>query len=542
MKRTLLTAAAVVLSLALIVTGTIAYLTDTDSDVNVMTLGNVAIKQLEKERVDGVKHNAEATDGSLKSYEQEKPLFPAYPVNGDSSYTVADEPFVWGEYVTAEDAKNPLWDDEALIGALDKMVFVQNTGDSDCYYRTWLAFECPEGMTVGATDADILYNANSNITLTFVDYDKITVDGKEVRFAIYCAEYADINDGILKPDEISLPSLLQVAMSHDCGNEEVALLGDTYEVLAYSQACQTTNLPDYKTALDASFGEVKLENQPWADEEVSTEIEIEYNGDGAELYDLLTLATDAGSGNVTINITENYDLSEVDWTPIYVDGYHGADIVTINGNGHYITGLKSPLFKGGFAGGSGIVINDLTIVDSNIVSTNTLGTGAFIEASDSMNVITLTNCHLKDSTVTGGPTSRTGGLIGWTAGYSNVNDGPVKMYVTIEDCSVTGCTIQSDGSVGGLYGHAGNNDWTYSTVKNCTVTDNELISTDAGGWRVGVVVGTANVGELTISGITESGNTLSQTGKTAPTGQSNLYGRFVPGSTGKLVIDGVEIQ
>ena len=67
-------------------------------------------------------------------------------------------------------------------------------------------------------------------------------------------------------------------------------------------------------------------------------------------------------------------------------------------------------------------------------------------------------------------------------------------------------------------------------------------STDDGGWRVGVVVGTANVGEVTINNITESENTLTQTGKTAPDGQSNLYGRFVPGETGKLVIDGVEIK
>jgi hypothetical protein len=47
---------------------------------------------------------------------------------------------------------------------------------------------------------------------------------------------------------------------------------------------------------------------------------------------------------------------------------------------------------------------------------------------------------------------------------------------------------------------------------------------------------------MTISGITESGNTLTQTSKTAPDGQSNLYGRFVPGTTGKLVIDNVAIN
>ncbi len=255
----------------------------------------------------------------------------------------------------------------------------------------------------------------------------------------------------------------------------------------------------------------------------------------------LEAAGAAGAGNTTIVFAENatLDMTGTAWTPINVDGYHGADIVTIEGNGAVITGLTAPLFAGGFAGGSGIVIKNLTIKDSAIVSANTIGSGAFIESVDSMAKIELTNCHLIDSTVTGGAGSRTGGLIGWTAGYNNVNDGPVKTYVTIDGCSVVGCTITCDGSVGGINGHAGNNAWTYTTIKNCTVKDNTLASTDDGEWRVGVVVGTANVGEVTISNITESGNTLTQTGKTAPVGfMRNLYGRAVLGTTGKLTIDG----
>ncbi len=256
----------------------------------------------------------------------------------------------------------------------------------------------------------------------------------------------------------------------------------------------------------------------------------------------LKTAGAAGAGDTTIVFAENttLDMTNTEWTPINVDGYHGADIVTVEGNGSVIKGLTAPLFKGGFAGGSGIVIKNLTIKDSDIVSANTLGSGAFIETMDSMAKIELTNCHLLNSTVTGGAGSRTGGLIGWTAGYNNVNDGPVKTYVTIDNCSVVGCTIQCDGSVGGINGHAGNNAWTYTTISNCTIKNNNLISTDSG-WRVGVVVGTANVGEVTINNITESGNTLTQTGETAPTGyKRNYYGRFVPVTTGKLTIDGYE--
>lgn len=261
-----------------------------------------------------------------------------------------------------------------------------------------------------------------------------------------------------------------------------------------------------------------------------------------EMKDVLTAAGAAGSGNTTILFDDDIDMTGKEWTPIKVDGYRGAGVVVIDGNGAVITGLTSPLFAGGFAGGSGIVIRNLTIADSDIVSTNSIGSGAFIDSIDSMPEITLENCHLLNSTVTGGPGSRTGGLIGWTAGYNNQNDGPVKTYVKINNCSVVGSTIQCDGSVGAIYGHAGNNAWTFSTVENCTVKDCTLNSTDDGGWRVGVVVGTANVGELTINNITESGNTLTQTGKTAPTGEKrNYYGRFVPGSTGKLTIDGVAV-
>ena len=260
--------------------------------------------------------------------------------------------------------------------------------------------------------------------------------------------------------------------------------------------------------------------------------------DEASLETVLKGAGAAGAGNTTIIIESDLDLTGKTWAPIKVDGYHGADMVVIDGNGKTITGLKAPLFAGGFAGNSGIVIMNLTIADSQIVSTNSNGSGAFIESVDSMDEIILRNCHVKNSTITG---SRTGGLIGWTSGYNNINDGAVKTYVTIDQCSVVECTINGT-SVGGINGHAGANAWTYTTIKDCVVRDCNLNSTDDGDWRVGVVVGTANVGEVTISNITESGNTLTQTGKTAPTGEKrNYYGRFVPGTTGKLTIDGVAV-
>ena len=264
------------------------------------------------------------------------------------------------------------------------------------------------------------------------------------------------------------------------------------------------------------------------------------SGDGlATLMDMVGLAG-VGDQGVVFEKAAKIDMSKHDWTPIKVDGYHGADIMTFEGNGATITGLTAPLFAGGFAGGSGIVIKDLTIADSEITSANSQGIGAFVECADSMDEITLINCHLLNSKIIINGESRVGGLVGWTAGYNKQNDGPVDSYITLEDCSVIGCELKAEGSVGGLIGHAGANAATFTTITNCIVKDNTLTSTDSG-WRVGVVVGTANNGQVKIEKITSENNVLTQGDESAPEGQSNLYGRFVPAGTGTLVIDGVGI-
>ena len=263
----------------------------------------------------------------------------------------------------------------------------------------------------------------------------------------------------------------------------------------------------------------------------------------AELATMLTTLTSAGSGNNIVEVVEDIQLAEGEtWVPVKVDGYHGAGVITVKGNGHTIKGINAPLFAGGFAGKSGIVVKDLTLENVAILDNGNLGVGAFVGSIDSMEKIELNNCHLLNSTITTTGDARTAGLIGWTSGYNNPNDGPVDTYIIVKNCSVEGCTITAKGSVGAIIGHAGANPATYHTIENNVVKNCTLHSTDDGGWRVGVVVGTANVGEVTIKGTIESGNTLIQDGKTAPAGQSNLYGRFVPGTTGTLTIDGVAVS
>ena len=256
-NRKLILIAALLLTLSVSLGSTLAYLTDTDEDVNVMTLGNVEIRQHEMQRAGGVAHNAGEAGkgngvkkGALVPFEQLQALYPAFPVNGkttDYSAEAADL-FYWGEYVHTGTAGNGLWNDQKLRGAMDKMVFVENTGESDCYLRTWFAFECPDGMEYSqGPDREFMMNVNGG-SYTWETTGKVEIEG--VKYLVMSATY----NMPLAPGAWSHPSLLQVVMTHNADNEDMKLLGGTYEILVFSQAVQTTNFPDAATALNAAFG------------------------------------------------------------------------------------------------------------------------------------------------------------------------------------------------------------------------------------------------------------------------------------------------
>ena len=246
------------------------------------------------------------------------------------------------------------------------------------------------------------------------------------------------------------------------------------------------------------------------------------------------------TGDTVIELLDDINMTGKNWTPVGVDGYHGQGVITLNGNGKTITGLSAPLFAGGFAGKSGIVIKDLTIAGADINdTTNNQGIGAFINCVDSMTRIELDNCHLKNSKIVSTGGARVGGLIGWTSGYNNQNDGPVDTKVTLTNCSVENVTIEAKGSVGGLIGHAGANPATYHTITGCTVKDSTLKCTETRkSWRVGDLVGTANVGQVTVDAATSaSQNFLTQENASTQKPEDSIFGRKEVGTDGLMIID-----
>lgn len=277
--RTLLLCLALVFSAALAIGGTMAYLQDTDEDVNVMTLGNVHIEQLEYERVvengawvsTGEEDKYGYTPDEIQPFTQDKPLYPAVFVDGvikwddrngnQNASGEGSHQQSWAQVVskdgTPTSGSNQLFDD-SVKNVIDKFVFVENTGKSDAYVRTWFAFEQGD---VPADEFKSVIMTNTNQTHWSWETVATDVTIEDSKYVILCATYLGPKSnatGILAPGAVTYPSLLQVYMKPEAGNEEVnAIDGNKdgkYNILVVSQAVQTAGFADAKTALNEAFG------------------------------------------------------------------------------------------------------------------------------------------------------------------------------------------------------------------------------------------------------------------------------------------------
>ena len=324
MKKFIAMALALVLVAGLSIGGTVAYLQDSDSQKNVMAVGSVQIEQHEYQRAEGKSHiNAGAVKGDLVKFDQNQTIYPAVPVNNlatDYSAETANERQFWWGYYTGGNGSNGLWDDAKLKNVMDKIVIVENTGDSAAYYRTLIAIECPEGMTVGeaGAGAEIMLNVNLNTRFEWKDVGYITVGG--TRYHLTYANYIPK----LAPKEISRPSLLQAVLTHHATNEDMVLLGDTLDILVLSQAVQTEGFDTADQALDRAFGDVTVANaEAWfagvtMSATASTQEEVQN-------------AVHAGASKIVL---EN-DISIANEGCI---GFTGGETIVLDLNGHKLTG------------------------------------------------------------------------------------------------------------------------------------------------------------------------------------------------------------
>lgn len=263
MKKFLTILLTVVLTAAVAITGTVAYLTAEDSDVNTMTFGNVKIDQHEYERV--INDNGEY---EIVDFTQDKPIYPAV---GTPAWATPNQAWPTGgsSALFADSFKN----------VLDKFVFVENTGISDAYVRTWFAFEV--GEYDGAKFEELI---GININGTHykwapeeqADWEIVEIGGNKyaVGYATYLGNAGANNDehkdGVLGKGETTRPSLLQVYLANTADYEDcVALDGNgngRYDILVFSQAVQVKGFEEdgAEKALETAFGN----EHPWVGENV----------------------------------------------------------------------------------------------------------------------------------------------------------------------------------------------------------------------------------------------------------------------------------
>lgn len=246
MKKALAIILCVVVLSAVAVYGTVAYLMGSDSDVNVMELGNVAIDQIEQER---------GENGDLQDYTQDKLMLPAYYPGNSLPWAPARDWVVPGDqaWKTVEEGAN----------ALDKFVTVKNTGTNAAYVRTVFAFE-----VVDENDENIhvVYNAENVIDKPTYDWSYfgndqgilVNIDG--TNYWVMVATYEEA----LAPNAETIPSLKQVYLDKKADNADVAAYGESYEILVFTQAVQAQmGELTPSEALDEAFGKITVNNHPW---------------------------------------------------------------------------------------------------------------------------------------------------------------------------------------------------------------------------------------------------------------------------------------
>lgn len=360
-KKLLLSGLCIALFAVLGIFGTVAYFTDTDDDVNVMTVGNVQIDQIEQQR----------GENGLEDFEQGQNIDPVYGNTGDKVKETING-YEIGNFRNLETIEN----------YTDKIVTVENTGKNPAYVRTIIAFPTAgynSGEQAyaewlhwnGVSDTDTAKNNGwmwgrdrSEWPGNTDNWDKVEdvmING--VEYDIYVAT----NKNVIEPGEATAPSLLgfylDASLNYDEGgyyfepNGVKTYIGDISDlnILVATQACQTDLGETAWDALDVAFGDITAQNHPWL------KTAIYSVGNDKELKDALQ---DTESEMIVVNLSDDVTYDIAAWDKNAMGGENTKDIV-INGNGNTIT------FNQKDSDWDNIVTNgaELTIRNANITNT-----------------------------------------------------------------------------------------------------------------------------------------------------------------------------
>ena len=466
-----------VLAVALGVGGTLAYLTDDDGDVNVMVVGNVQITQNEQQRVDQGEENSE-----LEEFEQNKAMA---PIVDKGMERIPQSVNGWDITMRNEDTYR---------NYVDKIVSVTNTGSSDAYVRTLLAFptkgydsgelafdewlhwnyvsssdtlETPtqkkNGWMWGTEDNKVEWPNNTKDWNAFYNVD---IDGEE--YTVYIAT----NELVLAPGETTAPTLVGMYLDAAVDNELVDGkinyyvtkngkkfdLGDIskLEVLVLSQAVQADGFDSAWEAFDAAF--------PTDDEDAVVEwmsaIEQGTPGDKNDTNNPPTLADYKVKNNTELlaAIEEAaaagepavIELAAGDYDNIDLNGINNLTLRGAKGAEVKVSGIDLVRNENGKIGVNGLTLENIDFVDRGVTVDFTTGS-----PWNRIDGLTIRNCTYTGANMDDVVGNRLFDICAGSPGSNQLFD------LTIEGCEVT--TAIQGIRMGGLDGT--------TTIKNNTITD-----------------------------------------------------------------------
>jgi predicted ribosomally synthesized peptide with SipW-like signal peptide len=253
LKKILIPLFTVILVIAISIGATLAYLTDEESETNIMTIGKVAIDLLEYEREDTATSNDDAV---VQNFHDDKLLLPAV-IAKDFKYTTDDEFVDWTQSTVGWKQQNdndgytsPIWDPAKINNEVDKMVFLKNKGNYGAYVRIYFAFEAGNYATYDRFSKMIHINLNDTATDWKWEWTKELADIKGSTYFLAVATYQKV----LQPGDFTEISLSQIALDPLATNSDVAAFGDTYNVMVVAQGIQQAGFTSIDQAFEEGFG------------------------------------------------------------------------------------------------------------------------------------------------------------------------------------------------------------------------------------------------------------------------------------------------
>ena len=407
MKKILVSVLSVALVAVLSIAGTIAYLTYEDSDVNVMTLGNVKIEQIEQEW--------DSENTNLVEFTQNKPLYPAV-----------------GE-VTSENNSDDAYRSLELNNVVDKYVSVKNIGSSDAYVRTSIAFEMGtlSEAEVRSLVKPVINDVDSFPGTWYWEETGVVVEIDGHNYYVMTATHKNP----VAPGETTIPSLLQVYLSSTATNEDcVALDGNgngMYDILVKSQAIQTAGFDGYtaarsvdfpaRAALNEGFGYVTSINHPWDD---GASIHVSSAEEFVEAVKLINSQYNKTTDTKqNVRIILNGDIIFDDDSHFMVTNSSGVNVViqrsnvTLDLNGHNIIAEETDLMSGKTQATGLIAVRNGRL--------DIIGEGSIITKNQAIAIYAWENCEVN---IYGGNYISNGYLRKESAVYANNYTAMINVY------------------------------------------------------------------------------------------------------------------